>query len=253
MVSKEQLYTLIHALPFAAHIRNIDTGKYIIANKAHAENYGFTEASIITDFSYDDKYHYRRNKLESLKGSLILEDEHKAFIDLANMQADTSKQPLHFKICTLFPTGFIYAANLKKIPLFDYQDKINAVLTFSEDITHSLDLLGLYHLYKKHYPIQQAIRQFLNYIKIAHYFHKLPTNQEVTTLLMLRYSTTSKYVARKLDISYRTVEEYKARLRNKLKVINLDGLLLLLRMHFEKSVRTSDNQRSNIKLSETNL
>lgn len=234
MMSEEQLYMFINTLPFAAHVRDVVTGKYILANKYQASNHGLEDTRSVTNITYSDLYHYRRSKLSALQGSLILEDRYKNFIDDANACADISHKPLSFDACSLFPTGFIYKGVLKKIPLLDQKKRVVAILTFSEETTNNLDLLDLFTLYKKHYPIQQAIIQFLHYLNLTAYFQQLPTNQELTTLLILRRNSISKYVARKLSISYRTVEEYKARLRSKLKVINLDGLLVLLRMYPEK-------------------
>jgi DNA-binding CsgD family transcriptional regulator len=94
--------------------------------------------------------------------------------------------------------------------------------------------MELYKRYKKHYSMAQAIEQFLHYLRIKQFFQKLPTNQELITLLMLRKNSISKYVARELGISYRTVEEYKSRLRSKLIVISLEGLLVLLRVYQER-------------------
>jgi hypothetical protein len=236
MIPEDQLYTFINTLPFAAHVRDIKTNKYIIANKFQATNHGFQDVDSVINVTYSDIYHYRRQKISTLQGSLILEDQYKAFIDEANLQADASQTPLTFKACTLFPTGFIYMGLLKKIPLKDHKQRVVAILTYSEETTHHLDLLDLYNLYKKHYPVHQAISQFLHCLHITHYFQQLPTNQELITLLMLRRNSISKYVARQLGISYRTVEEYKARLRSKLKKINLDGLLVCLRMHPEKPI-----------------
>ncbi len=226
----ESLHLLIRTFPFAAHVRDVRTGKYLIANKYQALNQGFDDIDEVTNVTYTDIYHYRRARISALQGSVELEDQYKMFIDEANVKANQVKTPLHFKICTLFPTGFIYQGLLTKIPILDNVQNVQAVLTFSEEKTDDIDLMDLYYLYKKHYPAQQAITQFLMHLKILEYFSRLPTNQELITLLLLRKSSISKYVAKHLAISYRTVEEYKARLRGKLiNKINLDTLLIRLR------------------------
>jgi DNA-binding CsgD family transcriptional regulator len=245
MISDEQLYTLIHTLPGAAHVRTTDTGKYFIVNQLHAINHGFTNIEAATGITYQDIYHHRLAKLESLQGSLTLEAQHKILIERINGQADQAKQPLRSHLCTLFPTGRIHSGLLIKIPILGHTQRVVAVLTFFEDRTHELDLFELYNLYKKHYPIQQAIMQFLKYLNIRQYFKKLPTNQELIILLMLRRNAISKYAARLLGISYRTVEEYKARLRNKLILVNLDKLLVLLRIQREKPFISLSNSISN--------
>ena len=119
------------------------------------------------------------------------------------------------------------------MPLVDTQQQVKAIFSFSQEVTAHTDLVNLYHLYKKHYPAQQAIRQFLNYLHIRTYFLALPTSQELLSLLWLVQHPQVKYVAYQLRLSHRTVEEYKARLRNKLRApCSLERLLVKLRLPF---------------------
>ena len=231
MISDTQLYTLINHLPGPAHARTTDTGKYFIANQYHATNHGFSDINASIGITFKDIYYHRSKQIEMLQGSLILEVQHRQVVERLNIQADRSTKSLCARVCTLFPTGFILDGVLRKVPILGHTRSAVAILTFFEDRTYALDLLELYHLYKKHYPMQRGIIQFLKYLGIKKYFHKLPTNQEMTILLILRENPISKYAAKVLSISYRTVEEYKARLRNKLALISLEDLLILLRMH----------------------
>jgi DNA-binding CsgD family transcriptional regulator len=231
MLSDEQLYLLIHTFPGAAHARLVETGKYFIVNQHHTTNHGFTDIDAAINITYNDLFHHRSKKIDELHGSLELEKQHRKLIETVNLQADHANKPICTDICALFPTGFIQVGVLKKIPIFGYKNKVVSIFTLFEEKTGFLDLIELYSLYKNHYPLQQAITQFLTYLNIRQYFQKLPTNQELIILLRLRQNPIAKYTARILGINYRTVEEYKTRLRNKLILVSLDSLLILLRMH----------------------
>lgn len=231
--TNEHLEMLIHLLPFAAHIRDTKTNKYILANQQQAENQGYSSITHVTNVTYEDIYHYRCQRLKALKGNLYLEAYYKNIIDQLNNQIETKKEPLKYQINTLFPTGFIYVGILHKIPLFTEKKVLKGIFTFSKEITSNVNLIVLYQIYKKHYPLNQAINQFLNYLHINHYFLTPPTNQEVMTLLTLRTNSSAKYIAKHYKISSRTAEEHKLRLRNKLKDISLEELLIQLRTQYE--------------------
>lgn len=112
-------------------------------------------------------------------------------------------------------------------------NKVAAILTLGRDITPYADPIYLFSLYKKRYPIRQAISQFLKHLKIDSCFQEMPTNQELIALLTMRKNSVSKYVAKALNVGYKTIEEYKARIRKKLKIVSLDELLIMLRVRHE--------------------
>ena len=160
----------------------------------------------------------------------MLEATYQTLLEHANQHVIHTKEPTRFKVCTLFPTGFVYIGILHKVPLVDRRKQVKAIFSFSEEWTAYMDLVSLYQVYKKHYPAAQAILQFLNYLKIKLYFHTLPTSQELLALFVLSQNPHAKYVASQLRLSPRTVEEYKARLRDKLRVtFSLERLLVTLR------------------------
>lgn len=248
MISEAHLQTLINSLQGAAHARTTDQGQYFMANQKHANNHGFSSIEASIGINYAEMRQHRREQLLALKGSLILEEKHVACIEKLNWQADHAKEPVSSAVCTLFPTGNIHAGLLNKIPILNDQRTTVAVLTFFEDKTSTIPLATLYAFYKKHYPMHQAIIQFLRYLKIAKYFSKIPTNQELTILLMLRQNSASKYVAKAMQINYRTVEEYKARLRNKLTAISLEQLLVILRLPRGRTFTDTNNFGANMEI-----
>jgi DNA-binding CsgD family transcriptional regulator len=235
-INLEQMAMVIDTLPFATHMRVLASNQYVLANLQHAQQLGFQRTEEVVHISYPYIARHRRECIAELGGSLELEDAYQRFIHQANAQTELAKEPRRFQVCTLFPTGFIYIGIVQKIPILSAKQHVNAILTFSQDITTRFDLADIYLLYKRNYTEgKRAIQQFMKYLGIGDLFRIFPTHRELLTLLMFRKDARAKYVARQLGLSDRTVEEYKARLRNKLKThISLEQLLLKLRNPFNK-------------------
>lgn len=229
-LTEEELSLLISIAPCAAHTRDVKTTQYAVVNQSYAYNQAFSHIKAIQYMKAEDLYEHRRQCLKRLKGSLSLEIRYQNLIEEANHRVENLCTPYSFQVCTLAPTGFIYIANLYKIPLLDRHQRVKAIWTFSHEITPYVSHEILYKKYQNHYPSKQAVLQFLRYIEIEHYFSCLPTQQEVMALVLLSQDNRSKGVARRMKISNRTVEEYKSRLRAKLKsTMSLDHLLIRLR------------------------
>jgi DNA-binding CsgD family transcriptional regulator len=56
----------------------------------------------------------------------------------------------------------------------------------------------------------------------------MPTKRELEVLLTMCQTGSAKYVAKKLNLSPKTIDENKARLRDKLKLTTLDALIIKL-------------------------
>jgi hypothetical protein len=233
-INLEQMAMVIDTLPFATHMRILSSNQYVLANLQHAKQLGFQRTEEVMHIAYPYIARHRRQRIAELGGNLELEEAYQRFIHQVNAQTELAKEPRRFQVCTLFPTGFIYIGIVQKIPILSAHQCTNAILTFSQDITTRFDLVDIYQLYKRNYTEgKRAIQQFMKYLGIEDFFRILPTHRELLTLLMFRKDARAKYAARQLGLSDRTVEEYKARLRNKLKNhISLEQLLLKLRNPF---------------------
>jgi hypothetical protein len=229
-INLDQMAMVVNTLPFAAHVRLLNANRYILANLQHAQQLGFDKVQDVLNISYSYIARHREQCITTLKGNLELEKVYQHFICQANIKTELAKKPRRFQVCTLFPSGFIYIGRIHKIPILDAYQRVNAILTFSQDITKDFDLLDIYPIYKRHYSdSKQAIQQFIKYFEIDEYFRLPPTQRELLTLLMFRKDVKARYVAQQLKLSDRTIEEYKSRLRNKMKAhVTLEQVLLKL-------------------------
>jgi len=126
--------------------------------------------------------------------------------------------------------GFIYVEEVIKRPILSKDNKIIGLLASANDITNYLDPLYLFSHYQQYHPTKEAIRHFLRYTKIQHFFYALPTKRELETLLIMRRSNATKYIAKEMQLSDKTIAENKARLKDKLKLITLNELVTKLRI-----------------------
>lgn len=220
----EFLSDLIQASFFAANIKDARTGKFRESNAYESQ---------IAGLNPDE---YNRLDIHDVGNILNLEKSLIEKVVQIDQKVITSAASQHFLQAILEKSGFIRIGNNLKLPIFDnhQREKVIAIFSYSYDITAQYSVECLFELYKKYYSIKEAILFLLKYLKIDHLFFKLPTYRELLTLLTMRRNASSKYVSRKINISSRTVDEYKVRLRHKLKMMALDDLLVLLRVQNEQ-------------------
>src|SRR5437764_486622 len=181
-----QLSALIIDLPLAAHILEVQTNTYLIANIHHAKHHGFNTPQEAVYITFDALFNMREQKVAQLQGNAVLEAYYKILIELMNEDVCTKKESVQFTANSLSPTGHVSLKKLRKIPLFNQQQQVTAILTYAEDITHSLSLIDLYKLYQKHYQKKlNAIQAFLSHLKVVQHFYRLPTNRELMALLAM--------------------------------------------------------------------
>jgi hypothetical protein len=225
------LSDLIQAIPFSAHVRDVGTGKYLLANRYQAKFNGFepngekiiglTNADLQANWSQTT-----RHLIPSIQHQVKFRD----FFARLNYEVQCSKRIVSYRERWISGgTGFLYFGESKKIPLLSENKKVIAILTFSEEVTSKVNLLDLYYAYKSYYAKQMAIRQFLHYLDIAHFFTQAPTEAQLITLIAMRENSQAKYIARFLNISPQTAEIHIRNLRKKVKDFELNTLLSLIR------------------------
>lgn len=227
------LEDFVHTQRFPAEVKDAKTGEYIIANAAVAEISGLTAEEFLGLNAYDV------GKINQLQDAVIEN------IILRDQQVYT--QGLFVKYRHVFSsakTKSVLIEEFIKKPVYNSKNQVIAILGYGQDLTPYVNPIDLFECYQDLHcnilkePQSVAIQAFLHYFKIDTCFQEIPTKQELITLLAMRKTATSKYVARELGISHRTVEEYKSQLRNKLKVIGLNELLGRLRVRHEYSIST---------------
>lgn len=217
LILGESLENFIDSLHIPASIKDAKTGKYQIVNTSESERYALKPEEQI---GLTVREIGKLAKLSDLVINKILNQDQ----SIATQITSNSLRKMHF----LVNPGFVMIDQSFKRPVFNSNGEIVAILGYAQDITTYCNLLLLFSLYEQYYEKGEAIQRFLSYLKIDTIFYKNPTRKELLTLLAMRENSTSKEVGNHLEISSRTVEEYKARLRMKLKTISLDELAILL-------------------------
>lgn len=203
----------------SAHIKDIESGKYLFSNTTNVNKLGFSAASDIYGLTVHD---IDRQMCHSW-GDLALRIEH---FEQA-IQAD-KKVIFDSGQLSVLPDGFLALHNMKKFPLLNTQGKAIAVVTTSDLVTQQIELLKLFEYYQQFFytqPLNFIINKFLNYLQIRRHFTILPTPMELKILLCKQRFRKSKIIANSLCLSVNTVETHLYHLRGKIN-LDLDSVLI---------------------------
>jgi|GEM_PF-1727922 len=217
-VSTRAMADLIHYIDYPVDVKDVKTGRYIVNNKAASEVSGLTPEERIGLDVYDIA---AINKIKNHALNKLVAADHRV--------AATS-MPTVLKHIFLNKDGIILLDKVIKKPILGQNNQTIAILSCAYNLTPYIKPATLYSLYKTYYPKKQAIQILLRYLNITQFFNIMPTEKELQTLLVMEANLpSSKYVARLMQISPRTVEYYKSRLCQKLHRIDLNQLLMKLR------------------------
>lgn len=216
----------------SCHLKSIQTGQYILSNYNIIKSLKFESIDdfiglTIYDLCSDDGI-YKKSLNPSIIAWKNAEIERVSKIEC---QAQSTKHPISVKGIYITIDGFIQLEEMKKIPIFDSENrKAVALLTCRQDITLQLGLFGVLQLYRAYYPEMQAIQQLLSYLKLNTYFKELPNLRELQILFVMRQDSRRKCIARQLNLAPGTIEVYVSKLRDKLiSTIDLYNILIHLR------------------------
>ncbi len=210
---------LIYYIDNPVDIKSTKTWKYIANNQAAAEISGLSAQERIGLDIHDIA---KINKIKDTEVAKVVKADYQVF---------TTGQSVEFHHIFLMQNGILRVDKVVKKPIFNHKNNVIALLSYANNITSQLELSVLYNLYKQHHAKKLVIKQFLTSLNILQYFQKMPTHKELQTLLRMQGgATSSKHIARIMQISPRTVEEYKSRVRSKLS-ISFDQLLAKLSIY----------------------
>jgi hypothetical protein len=221
--SGDSIENFVHLQHFPASIKDAKTGRYQACNAALSTRDGIPMPEYIglTSYSIGEMMHHKEAMIKN-----AVEMDKRIFNGIVPYTQYKQILPIY--------EGFISIEEVIKKPIINKQEGIIVGLfAYARDITPYVDPLYLFSVYQQYYPIKKAIQYFLRSIQLEHVFYSLPTKRELMTLLAMRKTSNAKYMARELNLSPRTVDENKSRLRDKLKVIPLDELLIKLRIRNE--------------------
>lgn len=203
---------LIYSFNGSAHLKDLKSGKYIFSNEINALNVGMNKPADLYGLTVRDLDRQMQQnwgdlaaRIESFENQL----RHQYTIILDDQQL------------SILPCGDLAIHNMKKYPLLNSKNKIMAIVTLSELVTHQFNIFQQLEFYLTFYQSQGkkfAIQQFLNYLHIAIYFTELPTLAELRILLFKSRKSTAKAIAAQLFISPLTVETHLKRIRDKIKI-----------------------------------
>lgn len=214
------MYNFLFLIPFSAHIKETNTGKYLSMNKISALQFGFISPQKVIGLTVSDL----NSIMEGHWDSKFSEE-----IASLDQKAKFTKKPVLHKHMFLSYSGYVRIEKMIKMPLITKNKKIHAILTFGEDLTKKSNLFDLFSYYKKFYTDKKsAINRFLQFLTIDKYFYVMPTEAELRMLITMRQKDSHKAIAGYLGITVKTVEIHRKHLKDKLK-ISLDNILCLLR------------------------
>lgn len=197
----------------SAHLKDINSGKYIFSNEINAQHVGVGNAKNLYGLTVMDLNQHMHKNWGNLAQRIELFEAKLKYQYMIIMDDNQ---------ISIAPNGNLAIHNMKKYPLLNSQNKTIAVVTTSELITSKLDLLQQLDFYLIFYKIQGnkfAINAFLSSINIRHYFLELPTCSELTVLLHKQKEITAKSIAEKLSLSITTIETHLKKLDTKLILI----------------------------------
>lgn len=234
----DELSNFIEQAPFSAHLRDTKTNRYILSNQFSANNIGLDTSRDLIGLKPRDVIEHRLQSEQGLDYNLAWKEKLRILLDKTyelSSQVLIEKVPAIQRDIELSLSGFIRVTQTIRSPVFDSQKRVVAIASLDCDFVQQCELFYLFQLYTRYLLPKKAIRNFLTYLEVESYFSKMPTCRELTAMLFMRQNSSSKYVAGRLNVSSRTIDEYKARLGAKLVDTSLASLLINLRARNESN------------------
>jgi hypothetical protein len=213
----------IEKLHFPATIKDAKTGRYITCNEAVAALAGLTPDEYCGQTAYEIQDMLRPGHRSVTDRALTM--DHRIIMNISSC--------VQYKHMWFTSEKSIFIEKVTKIPIIGRDKKVVGILAYGYDITRNAQLSYLFSLYEEYHSSKEAIRYFLHYLQLSHLFIIPPTRRELMVLLSMKKTAAAKYVGKALNISPKTVEENKSRLRDKLRSITLNDLLGRLHRHHE--------------------
>ena len=222
LVEAKAMAELIDHFDYPIDVKDVRTGKYIRNNIAASSVSGLSKEERVGMDIHDIA------KINRINDNVVTK------LIYADQKVITTSASTCFSHVFLNKEGILLVDKVIKRPILGQYGEPIAILSYAYTVTPYVDLSQLYAFYKMYYSKKNAVNQFLKYLNIGKEFVEPPTDQELRALLIMQSSVSaSKYVAKLMHLSPRTIEEYKSRLRGKLKSISFDSLLSILR-HYGK-------------------
>ena len=220
--SNHALFDFVSAFPEPAHIKDSVSRKYIFSNKHNLTVYGINNPEKIVGLTVHDLDNFMNpywgegfaNQIGDfdtivIKRQSTLTDENRIFLD---------------------KYGLLHIQNMTKVPILNSENKVSAILTTSFDITKRINRFVIFNKYKNLYrKKRQACDYLMKHMNINMFFNEVLSEKEIICLLHMTENSSHKYVAKKMNVSTKTIESHVNNIINKLKLKTVSELLEFLR------------------------
>ncbi|MBP9768572.1 MAG: hypothetical protein KBD32_03275 [Burkholderiales bacterium] len=200
IISTKLVEGIMHSVNCHSLLKDAQSGKYIDANQVHLNVYGFSTMHDLIGLTVWD--------LDSQMSEMWLGNA-KQITAFEEEVLYTGKAVIQPKRVWLNASGFVWQHHMSKIPIFNRDNKVSAILSLGDDLTTNLSFFELYgyycHFYKKK---QLKVEKFLLHIGVYSYFMSLPTHAEVLVLIAKKTYVHNKLIAQHLNVSLGTVESH---------------------------------------------
>lgn len=217
------LHDLISSFPEAAHLKDKKNKKYIHSNENSLKIYGFTDPAKVVGLTVHDLDQFMRpywghdfaDKVNDLdeyvtKECSVITDKNRVFLD---------------------KFGLAHIQDMIKVPIANASNQVTAIFTMIFEETGKIDNFSLFNIYKKIYDKKrEACFYFMNHLKINIFFRDSLSNKEMMCLLCMIENNTYKYIAKKMNLSIKTIESHVNHIANKVKSKNLEAIIEFLRI-----------------------
>lgn len=225
------LYDLIETSGDLIHLRETQTGKYILGNTRCAQWFGLELSDKLVGLTINDLV--APNGIWKLDFSPAFErwkQLEPGRVNALNNQVKATHRTLSVQRIFCTYEGFLEFRKLIKLPVFNDKRKVIAILSVSQDLTLQCSLSHLLTIYRQYYSDERAVQQILKYVNVDRYFVQTPTLRELQVLFSMHAHTSRKHVASHLNISPNTLASHIQHLKDKLITPSYNEVLLELRV-----------------------
>jgi len=219
MKTDSNLISLIENFPVSASLKESDTGRYVINNVHNLRQFGIRDWRDIAGLRIQDiafpTTEWGKQYVRSVER-----------LDIA---ARETRSPVSARHRFIDSGGGVQMEEATKFPIFGFNGKVLAIVSYRHDVTRTLPPIRIYQLYRYFYSAADAIQRSLVFFGVDTHFLFLPTEAQIYAFLLRAERYSNKEIGRFMGISDRTVECHCAALRNKIVGGDLSHTLRILR------------------------
>jgi hypothetical protein len=212
MNSHHQLIASIEKCTYPATLKAADSGKYLVSNLANARHFGMPNPGDMVGLTVRDL-----NFSHPVWGKRFVRETES--ID-ARVRDQGAVETEHRSI--LVNDAQLRYEEMVKFPLFGATKKVIGIVSYTQDLTHSLSHRALYRRYRYFFNKVDAIAKAMAHLHLDECFTAPLTEVQFLVLLALASGRETKEIARCFDISQGRVESHIDALHDKAANRDLD-------------------------------